>query len=218
MMLSNLFLLFRTLFLGFHKIFFMADVSIDLSSKHTPNSKSLETDCSRGAYQHFAFSGWAVVQLAKLAAAWNVLRVLSSAEKQQMTWILGFPHASLWHLVESNVCFANSSTSTFTSCLASSAFTLLCKLLDRGRHLIGQRSAGTPITLEKEGNANVILGLECVCDRERMNIMCSGWGLMREIHRPQCLFQILFRNTYFLHIVVIYMSFRKQIAHVGLPS
>ena len=61
---------------------FMADFSTDLSVKHLLNSMSLEADCSHGAYYHFAFSGWAAGQPAKLTAAWNVLRVLINNKKK----------------------------------------------------------------------------------------------------------------------------------------
>lgn len=91
---------------------------------------SLEADCSHGTYYHFAFSGWAAGQLAKLTAAWSVLRVLINNEKQQMTWILGFHHASLWHLFEPDFYFANSVTFTLTFCLALSVLTFPCKLSD----------------------------------------------------------------------------------------
>ena len=109
---------------------FMADFSTDLSVKHLLNSMSLEADCSHGAYYHFAFSGWAAGQPAQLTAAWNVLRVLINNKKRQMTWIMGFHHASLWHLFEPKFYFANSITFTLTFCLASSVLTFPFKLSD----------------------------------------------------------------------------------------
>lgn len=165
------------------------------------------------------FSGWAVVQLAKLTDAWNVLRVLVNAEKVAGNMDVGILPCISLPFVWTQFWFCKLNDFYLTPCLASSVFAFLCKLSDVRSDLAGQSSVWIHTILEREGIVNVILGLQVyinacapVCLSVCLYIEGSGWDIVKEIHRTQNHFQILFRNIYFPQIVAIYSDIHVRMA------